>query len=358
MLLLGALSYGLIRVPVEAWEHRTAKITLGFHLFKVQTFVDDKQKAFENLQLQWMVAEVDLKILENLNFKAMNISSTTFPAPYIIQRITSTIPKPIQDRIKRINRFNDTGVRSKYLKATVLTDRLLVEFNGELRSAVSNYEMTDHLCDQNAIDVLYYQRVQHCLEKEDRFTDDRFTQFKDREFLFRVFPGFEYYWYKYFQLVWSLIKFVVLVGLSSAVFMGQFHMFFQFKAMANFIEDLVYSEGPSQVYSVLFFVDVYFGYMIIVSCFSLFSIKILGFYGFYYKKTDQLTFLNFIFYMSKLTYPLCYTTLFTLLGNTPNLERTAFYRVASAHRRASATCEWSRCSATTCRCTCRSSSSS
>ena len=112
MLLLGALSYGLIRVPVEAWEHRTAKITLGFHLFKVQTFVDDKQKAFENLQLQWMVAEVDLKILENLNFKAMNISSTTFPAPYIIQRITSTIPKPIQDRIKRVNRFNDTGVRS------------------------------------------------------------------------------------------------------------------------------------------------------------------------------------------------------------------------------------------------------
>ena len=79
MLLLGALSYGLIRVPVEAWEHRTAKITLGFHLFKVQTFVDDKQKAFENLQLQWMVAEVDLKILENLNFKAMNISSTTGP---------------------------------------------------------------------------------------------------------------------------------------------------------------------------------------------------------------------------------------------------------------------------------------
>ena len=55
VLLLGALSYGLIRVPVEAWEHRTAKIILGYHLFKVQTFVDDNQKAFEKLQMQYMV---------------------------------------------------------------------------------------------------------------------------------------------------------------------------------------------------------------------------------------------------------------------------------------------------------------
>jgi LMBR1-like membrane protein len=261
----------------------------------------------------------------------MNISTPANAPLDLIYRISSTIPKPIEDRIKRVSRYNDTGVRSKYLKATILTEKLLVEFNGELRSAISNYEMTDHLCDQNAIDVLYYQRVQNCLEKEPKFTEDRFTQFKDREFLFRLFPGFEFYWYKYCQLIWSLIKFVLLVGLSAAVFMGQFHLFFQFKVMAEFIENLVYSEGPSQVYSVLFFVDVYFGYMIIVSCFSLFSIKILGFYGFYYKKTDQLTYLNFIFYMSKLTYPLCYTTLFTLLGNTPNLERTAFYKVPPTH---------------------------
>ncbi len=267
----------------------------------------------------------------------MHILRTENPLPDIVRRIFSTIPKQIEERIKRVNKFNDTGVRSKYLKETVLTERLLVEFNGELRSAISNYEMTDHLCDQNTIDVFYYQRVQHCLEKEDKFTPDRYTQFKDREFLFRLFPGFEYYWYKYCQLVWSLFKFVLLVGVSAAVFMGQFHMFFQFKVMAEFINSLLYSDTQSQVYSVLFFVDIYFGYMIIVSCFSLFSIKILGFYGFYHKKTDQLTFLNFIFYMSKLTYPLCYTTLFTLLGNSPNLARTAFYKVASADRRASAT---------------------
>lgn len=57
VLLLGALSFGLIRVPVEAWEHRTAKIILGYHLFKVQTFIDDKQKAFETLQIQYMVID-------------------------------------------------------------------------------------------------------------------------------------------------------------------------------------------------------------------------------------------------------------------------------------------------------------
>lgn len=257
----------------------------------------------------------------------MHISSTQNQIPDLIRRLFSTIPKPAEERIKRVNKYNETGVRSKYLKVTVLSERLLVEFNRELRSAISNYEMTDHLCDQNTIDVLYYQRVQHCLEKDKKFISDRFTQFKDREFLFRLFPGFEYQWYKYCQLIWSLFKFVLLVGLSAAVFMGQFHMFFQFKVVADFIQTLLYSDGQSRVYSVLFFVDVYFGYMIIVSCFSLFSIKILGFYGFYHKKTDQLTFLNFVFYMSKLTYPLCYTTLFTLLGNSPNLEKTAFYKV-------------------------------
>lgn len=110
------------------------------------------------------------------------------------------------------------------------------------------------------------------------------------------------------------------------VFLGQLHMFFQYKPVSNFLEGLLFTQTESYVYSVYFFVDVFFGYMTFISCYSLFSIKISGFYGFYSRQTDPITFLTFVYYMSKLTYPLCYTTLNILLGNTEAITRTSFHQ--------------------------------
>ena len=55
ILLICALSYGLIKVPLRAWEERNLAILLGYHLFKVKTFSDLKQKSLENLETQFEV---------------------------------------------------------------------------------------------------------------------------------------------------------------------------------------------------------------------------------------------------------------------------------------------------------------
>ena len=103
-------------------------------------------------------------------------------------------------------------------------------------------------------------------------------------------------------------------------------MYFQYKPVSQFLESLLFIQNESYVFSIFFFVDVFFGYMSLVSCYSLFSIEIFGFYGFYPGQTHPITFLTFVYYMSKLTYPLCYTTLYILLGNSDRLARTSFYQ--------------------------------
>lgn len=123
-----------------------------------------------------------------------------------------------------------------------------------------------------------------------------------------------------------MVKFAVLIALSLMVFLGELHMYFQYKPVSEFLGSLLFHKNESYVFSVYFFVDIVFGYMAFVSCYSLFSIKIFGFYGFYPRQTDPITFLTFVYYMSKLTYPLCYTTLYILLGNTEAITRTSFYQ--------------------------------
>lgn len=103
-------------------------------------------------------------------------------------------------------------------------------------------------------------------------------------------------------------------------------MYLQYKPISEFLGSILFHQNESFVFTVYFFVDIVFGYMAFVSCYSLFSIKIFGFYGFYPRQTDPITFLTFVYYMSKLTYPLCYTTLYILLGNTDAITRTSFYQ--------------------------------
>ena len=208
----------------------------------------------------------------------------------------------------------------------------MVEFRAEFRDALWDYEMCEHLNDRNLIDMYYYKRIKECINSgHKKFLPDKFSLFKDKSLLFRVIPGAECFWFKYLHLIWSLLLFGVFISLSVSVFFGELHMFLQIKAVSNVLQTILYSDGHPQIYTLLIFVSIFFGYMIIVSCYSLFSIQVFGFYGFYYKKTDPLTFLTFIFYMSKLTYPLCYTTLYILLGNSSNLELTAFYQVDRFH---------------------------
>ena len=69
--------------------------------------------------------------------------------------------------------------------------------------------------------------------------------------------------------------------LSSFVFLGEFHMYFQYKPLSDLIVSALYYNGRTQVFSLFFVITVFFGYMIFVCSYTIFSVKIFGFYGFY-----------------------------------------------------------------------------
>lgn len=87
----------------------------------------------------------------------------------------------------------------------------------------------------------------------------------------------------------------------------------------------MFAQEEIHVYTLYLLVGGFFGYLIFVSVYSIFSIKISGFYGFYKQSTDATTFLSFAYYMAKLTYPLCYTVLYAVLGTSDQLSKTCFY---------------------------------
>ncbi len=127
------------------------------------------------------------------------------------------------------------------------------------------------------------------------------------------------------------MKTVLFIMLSSVVFIGEFQMFIQYEPLKDFLLNILY-EGGIHVYALFFIFTVVFGYMIFVCSYTIFSVKIFGFYGFYERNTDSVTFLTFIYYLAKLTYPLCYTTLHVLLGKemggkTKRKDSTAFFDV-------------------------------
>lgn len=123
----------------------------------------------------------------------------------------------------------------------------------------------------------------------------------------------------------SFIKLIIFAFLSVIVLLSQLHILFKSTKVQEIIFETVFYQGQTQVYTLYLIIGVFFGYMIVVSIYSIFSIKIFGFYGFYYHNTDAVTFLSFAYYAGKLTYPLCYTVLFAVLGNSKLITKTAFY---------------------------------
>lgn len=155
-----------------------------------------------------------------------------------------------------------------------------------------------------------------------------------------------------------MLKTILFIVLSGVVLLGELHMLIQYQPVSDLFLRVLYHNGQTQVFTLYFIIIVFFGYMTFVCSYTIFSIKVFGFYGFYERKTDPVTFLTFVFYFAKLTYPLCYTTLYILLGskNSNNLKRTAFYTVAYSYPRASVTSRRCQFSATTYRNTCLCSS--
>jgi len=319
IVLICALSYGLIRVPMQAWENRDLKIILGYHYFMTKAHHEAKKESIYSLEVQY-------SILTELKNKVEKVITADDPRPQVLEKMQESIPISILKHLEMNLGLNKDYMRSKYLKKQFVTMQDLVDFNYYLKSAIWDYEMCDHLYDKNLINVYYYSRIQECIEQGDKFVEDKFTPFKQRELLFKIIPGFEYSWYRRWQKLFAFVMLIVLTGLSALVFLGELHMYFQFAFVANCLDSILYFGGTYQLYVIFFFVLIFFGYMIYVSCYSIFSIKIFGFYGFYPHKTDPLTYLTFVYHMSKLTYPLCYTTLYILLGRSHHLEDTGFYR--------------------------------
>lgn len=122
------------------------------------------------------------------------------------------------------------------------------------------------------------------------------------------------------------MKLAVFVVLSALVFIGQVQMFSIFgqKLLSKFLSKIIFFDTQ---FTTFIIVGLIFGYMSFLSAYSIFSIKIPGFYGFYRKKTDPVTYLSFVYYFSKLIYPLCYTTLIILVSGSREFEQTSFNAV-------------------------------
>lgn len=236
------------------------------------------------------------------------------------------IPPSMAKHLELTISLNPDYAKSKFVANPVVTLETIVEFNYYFRNSIWEFEMCDHLNDKTLVSTYYYTQVLRCIEQGKPFTEDRFTKFKSRSPVFILFKGYETPYYKFIHTPWTMAKFFLLIGLSCLIFLGELHMYFQYQPISNFLSSLLFTKDDSKVFSIFFFVDLYFGYLAFVSLYSLFSVQIFGFYGFYRRQTDPITFLTFVYYMAKLTYPLCYTTLFTLLGNTDRLQRTAFYQ--------------------------------
>ena len=315
-----ALSYGLIKVPKRQWEQRTLAIMLGYRYYLTKIYEENRRDA--------ILVLTDLYgVLAKLKEKVANTSMVTDERTGALETIFKQIPKESLPGLKEAheNGVSRTQDYSRFLNKPMVTMPLIVEFNALFQGALNDLIMAEHLRRENLVDVYYFRRIQDCIGNGDSFVPDRFTEFKSKSLLFRVFQGSEYSYYKSDHFQWSLVKLILLVALSTLVFLGQIQIYFNKPIVSSAISGMLEMRDTFKYASVLLLVSGFFGYMVYVSCYSLFSIKIQGYYGFYPGRTDPTTLLTFVFYLSKLTYPLCYTTLFILLGESSHIKQTSFY---------------------------------
>lgn len=237
------------------------------------------------------------------------------------------IPPRLVKHLDRSIRSNHEYEKSKFYGKTDYPVELLAEFNAWLKAAIADYEMCVHIAETNMICAHYFANIKFSIAERDALASNEFNKYMNRETLFRLIPGFEYTWYRWLHTPWSYIKLVIYITLSAIVFFGELMMYNKWDLVTKFINNMLFFQGKTQVYTLFAVTSIVFGYMVLVCAYSIFSLKIFGFYGFYRHQTDPVTFLSFVFYMAKLTYPLCYTILFVLLKDTGSLRRTSFFLV-------------------------------
>lgn len=266
----------------------------------------------------------------------------------------------VKDQLDKIGARGTIESReSKYSKLETINLDHVAAFNYEYMYAIQDFEMADHLYDTNMICAYYYQNIMKSVLEHTNLVETEFNVLMNKETVFRVLPDFEYTWYKYIHFPWSLAKLVFFILMSGLIFLGQVYMFSKLNIFADVLNLVFASQGNTRVYSLFLTVFLFFGYMITVSVYSLFSVKIPGYFGFYRGKTDPITYLSFVYYLSKLVYPLCFNTLNIVCGGKEaTFRQTSFYSVCSCNPRLSATCKRCLCWESTCPSTCRSGFSS
>ncbi len=109
-----------------------------------------------------------------------------------LNKIEANVPYWALDELDKAIRSNEEYLKNKFTKSdeSEITLQLIASFNYYLSAAIHNYELADHLYETNMIDVHYFSNIQFSITQKNALEDNRFTKFKDRGIIFKIFPGF------------------------------------------------------------------------------------------------------------------------------------------------------------------------
>ena len=109
-----------------------------------------------------------------------------------LNEIEANVPYWAFDELEKGIRSNEEHLKSKFTKCgePEINLQLITSFNYYLSAAIHTYELADHLYETNMINVHYYSNIQFSISQRKALADNRFTKFKDRDIIFKIFPGF------------------------------------------------------------------------------------------------------------------------------------------------------------------------
>lgn len=109
-----------------------------------------------------------------------------------IEILDQTLPFQVAKSIPKTVRSNSEWKTSKYPKVKKVTLNTIAEFNYDFKWTIHDYEMADHLYDSNMIDAHYYTNIKKAISSDnpEPLKKNDFYRFKDRELIFKLFPGF------------------------------------------------------------------------------------------------------------------------------------------------------------------------
>lgn len=250
-----------------------------------------------------------------------------------LQSMEGEIPEDVLANLKKRNHISSDAKSHKLVQNPHIRMPDIEALNVKLLNAIHIHEQCIHKYEFNIVNCKYFENIVESVKNHDSLQPNKFTQLADRHIIFRVFEGFEFFWYKYLHFPLSMLKLLFFTIMSVFVFFGQFQMFFKDESfIVTMLSSLIQAQSENskkpelQAARIIIFVSAFFGYMAYIVIFSLLSIKIKGFFGFYRRQTHPVSFLNFVYYLSKMTYPLCYETLYIFVGRNPIFNKTDFYR--------------------------------